>query len=181
MKREGEINKCRRPKEAWLISFSPPYAHLTSKKHVKAVAKQAASGEPAPNPNGSPHVDPANNHTVPQTTSFRFRKLAYYTYLTTELLVSLIPTLTETKSNEDLAAHGDAQPSEQAEYLQGIRLLTIVLSMMLAVFCVALDNTIIATAIPHMTDTFKTVDDIGWYGSAYLLTTCCKYLVCIAM
>jgi MFS family permease len=27
-----------------------------------------------------------------------------------------------------------------------------------------------ATAIPHITSDFKTVDDIGWYGSAYLLT-----------
>jgi hypothetical protein len=88
---------------------------------------------------------------------------------------------TEGKSNEDLTARGDVQPSEQTEYLEGIRLLTIVISMMLAVFCVALDNTIIATAIPHMTDTFKTVDDIGWYGSAYLLTTCCKSFACIAL
>ncbi|OCK83576.1 MFS general substrate transporter [Lepidopterella palustris CBS 459.81] len=34
------------------------------------------------------------------------------------------------------------------------------------------DNTIIATAIPRITDHFGTIDDIGWYGSAYLLTTC---------
>ncbi|KAF5014224.1 hypothetical protein F66182_14864, partial [Fusarium sp. NRRL 66182] len=80
--------------------------------------------------------------------------------------------LTETKSNGELTASGDVNPPKQDEYLQGVRLLCIVISMMLAVFCVALDNTIIATAIPHMTDTFKTVDDIGWYGSAYLLTTC---------
>ena len=83
--------------------------------------------------------------------------------------------LTETKSNGELTASGDVNPPKQDEYLQGVRLLCIVISMMLAVFCVALDNTIIATAIPHMTDTFKTVDDIGWYGSAYLLTTCCKF------
>ena len=34
------------------------------------------------------------------------------------------------------------------------------------------DNTIIATAIPKIADVFKSIDDIGWYGSAYLLTTC---------
>jgi len=33
------------------------------------------------------------------------------------------------------------------------------------------DNTIIATAIPKITDHFKALDDVGWYGSAYLLTT----------
>ena len=36
----------------------------------------------------------------------------------------------------------------------------------------ALDNTIIATAIPKITDQFKSIDDVAWYGSAYLLTTC---------
>ena len=45
-------------------------------------------------------------------------------------------------------------------------------SLLLAVFCQALDNTIIATAIPRITDEFKSIDDIGWYGSGYLLTTC---------
>ena len=34
------------------------------------------------------------------------------------------------------------------------------------------DRLIIATAIPQITDDFKSVTDIGWYGSAYLLTTC---------
>lgn len=34
------------------------------------------------------------------------------------------------------------------------------------------DNTIIATAIPKITDQFNSLDDVGWYGSAYLLTTC---------
>jgi len=33
------------------------------------------------------------------------------------------------------------------------------------------DNTIIATAIPHITDQFHSLPDVGWYGSAYLLCT----------
>jgi MFS family permease len=32
------------------------------------------------------------------------------------------------------------------------------------------DRTIIATAIPSITDDFKSIEDIGWYGSAYMLT-----------
>ncbi|KAH8589817.1 putative MFS multidrug transporter [Bisporella sp. PMI_857] len=40
----------------------------------------------------------------------------------------------------------------------------------LAVLCVALDNTIIATAIPKISDEFEALSDVGWYGSAYLLT-----------
>lgn len=33
-------------------------------------------------------------------------------------------------------------------------------------------DTIIATAIPRITDVFESIDDIGWYGSAYFLTSC---------
>ena len=41
----------------------------------------------------------------------------------------------------------------------------------------ALDNTIIATAIPRITDDFHALDDVGWYGSAYLLCTCAFQLL----
>lgn len=39
------------------------------------------------------------------------------------------------------------------------------------------DNTIIATAIPRITDQFKALEDVGWYGSSYLLTTCAVQLI----
>jgi MFS family permease len=41
----------------------------------------------------------------------------------------------------------------------------------------AQDNTIIATAIPKITDQFRSLNDVGWYGSAYLLTTCATQLI----
>lgn len=58
------------------------------------------------------------------------------------------------------------------EYPSGFRLFLILFALCLSVFCVALDNTIIATAIPRITDDFHALQNIGWYGSAYLLTTC---------
>ncbi|KAF7128713.1 hypothetical protein CNMCM5793_003564 [Aspergillus hiratsukae] len=33
----------------------------------------------------------------------------------------------------------------------------------------AIDNTILATAIPHITSDFQSLNDIGWYGSSYLI------------
>jgi MFS family permease len=39
------------------------------------------------------------------------------------------------------------------------------------------DNTIIATAIPRITDDFRAPNDVGWYGSSYLLTTCTTQLL----
>lgn len=34
------------------------------------------------------------------------------------------------------------------------------------------DNTILATAIPKITEQFGSLSDISWYASSYLLTTC---------
>lgn len=60
----------------------------------------------------------------------------------------------------------------EVEYPSGLKLLTIMVGLSLTILCVALDNTIIATAIPRITDEFRSIEDVGWYGSAYLLTTC---------
>ncbi|KAJ7752738.1 hypothetical protein DFH07DRAFT_921585 [Mycena maculata] len=89
-------------------------AHLTSKKHIKAEAKQAASGEPSgpANPNGT-HAAP----TVPSTTQtalkLRIRNSAHLTHLTTALLASLVPTLNETKSNVERRFSLTAREREQ--------------------------------------------------------------------
>lgn len=65
-------------------------------------------------------------------------------------------------------------PNDSENYLPfGTQLALITFSLMLAVFCVALDNTIIAIAIPRITDDFHDLNDVGWYASAYLLTSCC--------
>lgn len=53
----------------------------------------------------------------------------------------------------------------------------IMLSNFVALFLVALDRTIIATAIPRITDDFGSLGDIGWYGSAYMLTTSASQLL----
>lgn len=53
----------------------------------------------------------------------------------------------------------------------------IMLSNFVAIFLVALDRTILATAVPRITDDFKSLGDIGWYGSAYMLTTAASQLL----
>ncbi|RAL61284.1 hypothetical protein DID88_010363 [Monilinia fructigena] len=42
----------------------------------------------------------------------------------------------------------------------------------LSVFLISLDRTIVTTAIPYISGEFKSYADVGWYGSAYLLTAC---------
>lgn len=53
----------------------------------------------------------------------------------------------------------------------------VMLSNFVSIFLVALDRTILATAIPRITDDFKSLGDIGWYGSAYMLTTAASQLL----
>lgn len=59
---------------------------------------------------------------------------------------------------------------DEQDYATGLRLITIVISLCAGVLLVALDQTIVATAIPKITNEFHAVQDIGWYGSAYFLT-----------
>ncbi|KIX09015.1 uncharacterized protein Z518_00093 [Rhinocladiella mackenziei CBS 650.93] len=59
---------------------------------------------------------------------------------------------------------------DAAEYPGPLALTLIVLGICLSVFTISLDRNIITTAIPDITARFHSYDDIGWYGSAYLLT-----------
>lgn len=60
---------------------------------------------------------------------------------------------------------------DESKYLKGTKLAFLTFGLLLATFVIALDNTIIATAIPRITTIFDSLNDVGWYGSAYLLTT----------
>ncbi|KAK3116566.1 MFS sugar transporter [Teratosphaeriaceae sp. CCFEE 6253] len=76
------------------------------------------------------------------------------------------------KKIDALGQEEEQREDDDIEYPNGLKLTLITIALCLSVFCMALDNTIISTAIPRITDEFKSIDDVGWYGSAYLLTTC---------
>lgn len=65
----------------------------------------------------------------------------------------------------------DEEPEDESKYLSGLKLWTLSFGLCLTTFVIALDNTIIATAIPKITSVFNSLEDVGWYGSSYLLTT----------
>jgi hypothetical protein len=62
------------------------------------------------------------------------------------------------------------QTDGEVVYPSGTKVVLILAALCMAVFLVALDQTIISTAIPKITDQFDSINDIGWYGSSYLLT-----------
>lgn len=91
-------------------------AHLTSRKHVKAAAKQAESGEPPANPNGPPTTSAAangNGNTPRASSASKHRTAALLTHLTTKLLASLTPALNDTKSNVERRFSLTAREREQ--------------------------------------------------------------------
>ncbi|RMZ88710.1 hypothetical protein DV736_g4065, partial [Chaetothyriales sp. CBS 134916] len=62
-----------------------------------------------------------------------------------------------------------ATPATAPSYPGPVKQTLLVIGLMLAMFIVALDTSIIATAIPTMTKDFHSVDQVGWYGSAFLM------------
>ncbi|KAL2020060.1 hypothetical protein VTK56DRAFT_8864 [Thermocarpiscus australiensis] len=64
----------------------------------------------------------------------------------------------------------------EQSYPTGVRLFMIGLGLCLAVICSNLDRTILGVATPQITTEFNSLGDIGWYGSAYLLTSCCSQM-----
>lgn len=71
------------------------------------------------------------------------------------------------------SAEAKAPPNDgDIEYPPFRTVLIILLGVFICSFLVALDRTIIGTAIPTITNEFNSLGDVGWYASAYLLCMC---------
>ncbi|KAI0121109.1 major facilitator superfamily domain-containing protein [Xylariales sp. AK1849] len=88
------------------------------------------------------------------------------------------PTDGHAPAKEDLDNASAQKPStDDSVYPSGLKLALIIFATFASMFLVSLDRTIIATAIPSISDEFNSSNDIGWYGSGYLLTTCAFQLL----
>ncbi|KAH8881957.1 MFS general substrate transporter [Thozetella sp. PMI_491] len=76
----------------------------------------------------------------------------------------------ETDEEKGTAAPTPEPQEDESEYPKGTALVFIVVALCLSIFLVALDMTIIATAIPKITDEFHGLSDVAWYGSAFFMT-----------
>lgn len=96
-----------------------------------------------------------------------------------ELKISLDSKLNEDKMRHNEDGHKPTEQSQdriehfkdESQYPHGLKLSLIIIAICLSVFLVALDQTIIAPALGAITEEYQSVKDIGWYGSAYLLTS----------
>ncbi len=84
---------------------------------------------------------------------------------TTETEMSDVPDV------EKLAPVPEGPTQNDLYQPKSLKFWLILLSNFLALFLVALDRTIVATAVPRITDEFHSLGDIGWYAAAYMLTT----------
>ncbi|KAK2606731.1 hypothetical protein N8I77_005462 [Diaporthe amygdali] len=72
----------------------------------------------------------------------------------------------------DVSEAAETSPTADADdYPAGATLALIVVALAMSMFLVALDMTIIATAVPKITDDFHSLEDIAWYGSAFFVTS----------
>ncbi|KAH8810959.1 major facilitator superfamily domain-containing protein [Xylogone sp. PMI_703] len=60
----------------------------------------------------------------------------------------------------------------QMEYPNMTKRALTMVAVYFSVFLITLDQNIISTAIPRITDEFHSISDITWYGTAYLMTMC---------
>ena len=83
------------------------------------------------------------------------------------------PTLQEKPLDETPAGEIHQDDNDKAVEdcsLSGAKLHILIVGLALAVFLMALDMSIITTAIPLITEKFQATEDIGWYFSAYSLS-----------
>lgn len=75
-----------------------------------------------------------------------------------------------------LKEDGNSKSAGTEVYPSTIPLVFICLGLILTMFLVSLDMTIVATAIPRITDQFKSLDQVGFLSPSNNLTTdCCSF------
>lgn len=83
------------------------------------------------------------------------------------------PDVLESKVvNDEVGPSATADMEGNIEYPDSFHRVLISIGLSLSVLLVALDNAILATAIPTITTHFDSLQDVGWYGSAFLISLC---------
>ncbi|CAG8971355.1 hypothetical protein HYALB_00005974 [Hymenoscyphus albidus] len=116
-------------------------------------------------------VEPINDHELSESLSLNDKKI--FGAVEERAIASVPEELLENESKtdpKDLAKvdEGTTQASE-LKRPEGMGLFLLTTGMMISMFIMSLDKAIIATAIPKISTEFHSIDQIGWYTSAYLL------------
>ncbi|KDQ12826.1 hypothetical protein BOTBODRAFT_34275 [Botryobasidium botryosum FD-172 SS1] len=63
-----------------------------------------------------------------------------------------------------------AKPEPQAEYVTGRPLYLVLIGVLLSIFLIAIDQTIVANALPHIASVFNALPQLAWIPTSFLLT-----------
>ncbi|KAK4122176.1 MFS general substrate transporter [Parathielavia appendiculata] len=134
---------------------------MTSPKALGPRSSEATLAE-ATRPSSS--EAPASNLSPPKTEA----------YLSGESTRAPTPTEKGDENEKDPEKSGSVKEegagTDEMEYPTGLAFSFIVVALVLSIFLVSLDMTIVATAIPRITDEFQGLEDVAWYGSAFFMT-----------
>ncbi|OHF04282.1 efflux pump [Colletotrichum orchidophilum] len=75
--------------------------------------------------------------------------------------------IAEKDEEKDEAPNNDTPAALVPKYLSGAQLCVVITCVIIVAWLMFLDSSIIVTAIPAISDEFHSLQDIGWYGSAY--------------
>ncbi|KAK4067257.1 uncharacterized protein Triagg1_7700 [Trichoderma aggressivum f. europaeum] len=79
------------------------------------------------------------------------------------------------EENEQIAAsvpNNAEEDTNAGQHFSGAKLYNLLAALMLAMLLLGLDMNIVATAVPSITEHFHSLQDVNWYGSAFLLSLC---------
>jgi hypothetical protein len=85
------------------------------------------------------------------------------------------PSLQDEVSAHDQASSIKPEQPTEDHFMSGPKLHILIFGVSIAVFLMALDMSIISTAIPFITVKFQSTEDIGWYVSGYMVTLCVPF------
>ncbi|OQE27534.1 hypothetical protein PENSTE_c004G09782 [Penicillium steckii] len=74
-----------------------------------------------------------------------------------------------TEGITEVSSAQDSSDQPETRHMHGWALASLTLAFMSICLVLAIDNTILSTAIPQITNDFHSLNDIGWYGSSYLI------------
>ncbi|KAL6689755.1 MFS general substrate transporter [Trichoderma pleuroticola] len=82
-------------------------------------------------------------------------------------------------TTETISPISENSPTEEdSKYPRGIPLFLNLLSIILATIMCGYDANCVTTIIPVVTDRFNSLNDVGWYGAAFLLASASSQLFC---
>ncbi|CAG8221631.1 unnamed protein product [Penicillium salamii] len=84
----------------------------------------------------------------------------------------------EAQASEPLSKNTESTADHDSTEITSLwKLAPVTVALCTTLFCVSLDATIIATAIPKITTYFDSLNDVAWYGSSYIFTTSAMQLI----